>query len=357
MHGTLPNPRDGLEDDRACRRAIRNGSKSFHAASLLLPKDVRRSALALYAFCRVSDDLVDDQGDRRIVRGRATDELVDRLDRAYAGVPADHAADRAFARAVERHAIPYALPFALIEGFRWDEAGRRYGTIGELHAYGARVASSVGAMMTLAMGVRDPVALARACDLGLAMQLTNIARDVGEDARNGRVYLPLDWLHAVGLDPDALIASPRFDPRLGAVVERLLEEAKRLYDRAGTGIGALPAPCRTAIRAALSIYSDIGREITRAGFDSVTGRAFTSRNRKLALAAAASRSRFENAPIDPAPPMPQVRYLVEAVRDHATTAAPEPMERGLGRFMQLIDAMDGRRGVDLSARVRCVPGE
>ena len=351
MHGTLPMARAAADDDAACRLAIRHGSKSFHAASLLLPRAVRRSALALYAFCRVSDDLVDGQDGATAPRAGATDLLLERLERAYEGRPHDHHADRAFAAAVVRHAIPRELPEALIEGFRWDEAGRTYETVGDLHDYGARVAASVGAMMTLAMGVRDPVALARACDLGLAMQLTNIARDVGEDARNGRLYLPAAWMREAGLDPDAFLADPSHCDGLGSVVARVLAEARRLYARSATGIVALPPACRTAIAAALSIYRDIGREIERGGHDSVGRRAFTTRNRKIALAAAASGSRFGFRPIDPAPPMPQVRFLVEAVERTPVDLPPAP-ERRMARVLALLGSMDARTGVALAERRR-----
>ena len=350
MHGTLPNPRNGRADDRACRIAIRAGSKSFHAASLLLPRNVRRSALALYAFCRVSDDLVDGQGKRTVANGTATAELEHRLERAYAGIPVDNPADRAFARIVAQHAIPFELPYALIEGFRWDEAGRSYETVGDLHEYGARVAASVGAMMTLTMGVRDPLTLARACDLGLAMQLTNIARDVGEDARNGRLYLPAVWMRDAGLEPDRFLESPVYDQRLASVVERLLGEAGRLYERSASGIGALPPSCRTAIRAALSIYRDIGREIAVAQYDSIGRRARTTRNRKIALAVNASRSRFARPPIDPAPAMPQVRHLIDAVERTTLEPLAHCREKGISRFIQLVDAFEGRCGIDLSAR-------
>ncbi len=104
---------------------------------------------------------------------------------------------------------------ALLEGFAWDAAGRRYDTLDDLLDYAARVAGAVGAMMAVLMGVRDPALLARACDLGVAMQLTNIARDVGEDARAGRLYLPLAWLREAGIDPDAFLADPALQSRFG----------------------------------------------------------------------------------------------------------------------------------------------
>ena len=158
----------------ACQKAIRCGSKSFHAASLLLPQRVRLPARALYAFCRSTDDLVD----AGTSATRATETLKSRLDAIYRGAPQDHMCDRAFASVVTAHRIPRHLPDALIEGFAWDEDGRVYRTFDELCAYAARVASTVGLMMTLIMGVRDRDVLARTADLGIAMQLTNIARDV-----------------------------------------------------------------------------------------------------------------------------------------------------------------------------------
>src|SRR5262249_29646094 len=153
----------------------------------------------------------------------------------------------------------------------------------ELTGYAARVASSVGVMMTLVMGPRAAAVLSRACDLGAAMQLTNIARDVGEDARRGRLYLPTDWLAEARGDPDAFLPSPRFDERTGRVVARLLGSAGALYARADRGIASLPRDCRAAIRGALLIYADIGRVIAARGYDSVTSRAVVSTPRKLWL--------------------------------------------------------------------------
>jgi phytoene synthase len=217
----LVSPADLAE----CRQMIRDGSKTFYTASLLLPQRVCDASRALYGFCRVADDLVDRSADSRA----AVDTLLARLDRIYRGQPENEPADRAFADVALRFAIPREIPEALIEGFAWDASGRRYQTLDDLHAYAVRVAGTVGAMMSLVMQVRDPSAIARACDLGVAMQLTNIARDVGEDARMGRLYLPLDWMRAAGLDPDAFLANPQSSPALSAVVARLLAEADALY--------------------------------------------------------------------------------------------------------------------------------
>ena len=173
----------------ACRQAIRHGSYSFYSASRLLPAKVRDPALALYAFCRLADDAVDLHAEKI----DAVLRLRDRLDLFYRGPPRHDPADRAFAQVVQQFDMPRALPDALLEGFAWDAQDRRYDTFSGVVDYSARVAAAVGAMMAVLMDVRDRDALARACDLGVAMQLTNIARDIGEDAREGRIYLPLDF--------------------------------------------------------------------------------------------------------------------------------------------------------------------
>jgi phytoene synthase len=211
------------------------------------------------------------------------------------------------------------LPEALIEGLAWDSEARRYATLSDLRAYSARVAGTVGAMMTVLMGVRDPAVLARACDLGVAMQLTNIARDVGEDARAGRLFLPLDWLRAEGIDPDAFMRAPAFSPALGRVVMRLLFEAELLYDRAAWGIRGLPTGVRPAIRAARMLYREIGRELARHGHDSVTRRAVVPGWRKRVLLAEALLGFDCPEAGRGAPALPETQYLVDAVM-----AAPRP---------------------------------
>jgi 15-cis-phytoene synthase len=320
---------------------IRTGSRSFYAASRLLPADIRRLAYALYAFCRLSDDAVDLETDGLQRKRAAIAALRERLDLAYAGQPRPIAADIAFADMARRCALPKALPLALIEGLEFDAKGRRCANLSELFAYSARVAGSVGAMMTVLMGVRDPVILARACDLGVAMQLTNIARDVGEDARAGRLYLPLDWLAEQGVDAEDFLADPRFDDRIGALVARLLGEAEALYKRSVSGISGLPLACRPAMHAARIIYREIGRTLGGAGHDSINRRMVVSDARKwLLLGGALGRTIL---PRDPsfAAPLPETAFLVEAV---IAIAAPwrkprNPLERASFAF-------------DLMARIR-----
>ncbi|EBA14088.1 15-cis-phytoene synthase [Roseobacter sp. CCS2] len=296
-----------------CREAIRHGSLSFHAASKLLPPKVRDPALALYAFCRLADDEVD-EGDHQ---ASAVLRLQERLDAAYAGAPKNAPEDRAFAAIIEEFDMPRALPEALLEGLAWDAAEHRYDTLSGVRDYSARVASAVGAMMCVLMRVRDPDALARACDLGVAMQLTNIARDVGEDARMGRIYLPLDWLAEAGIDPINFVREPLPSQDVRRMVKRLLAEANRLYLRSEAGIDVLPLQTRTGIWAARLIYAGIGKQLRRQGYDSISMRARTTGRQKLGWLMQAS-GRTATSLIMPksaviyAKPLPEVAFLVDA---------------------------------------------
>lgn len=279
-------PHDPHADFAACRALLRAGSKSFALVSRLLPTEVRTSATALYAFCRVADDAIDDDP-------AASEETVaalrERIDRAYAGCPDDSPVDRALAATVARHGIPRSSLEAFLEGLVWDAQGRRYETIDDLRGYALRVAGTVGVMMSVVMGARDATVLSRACDLGVAMQLTNIARDVGEDARRGRIYVPLAWMRAAGVAPEGFLAAPEASAAVGGLVASLLAHADAAYRRADAGIALLPRRCRVAILAARLVYADIGRSIVRAGFDTVTRRAVVPAMRKLCLLVAAIR--------------------------------------------------------------------
>ncbi len=303
--------RDAAADIEACKRILAAGSKSFAAASLLLPRRMRGPAAAFYAFCRIADDLVDFSDDPT----SAVLELGARVDRIYAGTPDDDPVDRAFARVVAAHAIPRAVVDALIEGFEWDADEREYETLSDVLGYCARVASAVGVVMTLLTGPRDPRTLARACDLGAAMQLTNICRDVAEDAGRGRLYLPASWLRERGVDPVSFVAKHddyAGDPRVAEVIEALLSVADEYYLRADAGIVLLPRDSRAAIRAARLIYSDIGREIRALGCDPTRGRAHTSKARKLWLLTRALIRRTPTSTKDrrEAPVIPECAFLL-----------------------------------------------
>jgi 15-cis-phytoene synthase len=334
--------RPAQTDLAACHAAIRTGSHSFHAASRLLPGAVRDRAIVLYAFCRLADDAVDDSDHK----AAAVLSLHERLDLAYAGRPRNAPADRAFADLVARVEMPRTLPEALIEGLAWDADHRRYATFPELCDYAARVASAVGAMMCVLMEVRDAPRLARACDLGLAMQLTNIARDVGEDARAGRLYLPLDWLDDAGIDPAMLPRLTHATPAVAALVARLLARADHFYRRSEPGIAALPLTCRPGIMAARLVYAGIGGKLARLGHDSIAHRARTTGRQKLGwLAQATLRSLAASLLPGPATlhaaPDPSCAFLVRAA-----TARPAVNDRS----ETLIDILTTLRARDLDLR-------
>lgn len=300
---------DHRGDLAACRDLLRGGSRSFDAAARMLPARVHEPASALYAFCRVADDLIDEAH-------AGPDVLHARLDAIYAGcVPPGiaHAPDRALARVVREHGLPRALLDALLEGFAWDHAGRRYATLPDLLDYAARVAGTVGAMMAVLMGATGAEAVSRACDLGVAMQLSNIARDVGEDARAGRLYLPTDWLTEAGVDPGTWLRDPVHSPALAHCIDRLLTVAEATYQRAIPGIALLPRDCRPGIGAAALLYREIGRRVVRHGCDSVTRRAVVPATTKLALVARSTVRAAWPIVAPPRPALAATQHLVSAV--------------------------------------------
>lgn len=314
-------------DVAACRRLLRHNSRTFHAASLLLPQRVRAPASVLYGFCRLADDAVDEGTGGVDAVGR----LRQRLARVYAGQPLPLPADRALAGVVQAYAIPRALPEFLIEGLAWDAQGREYETLDELLAYAARVAGAVGAMMSLLMETREPEALARACDLGCAMQLSNIARDVGDDLRLGRLYLPKAWLREAGMsdaDIAAWRAAPQRDPRVEHTVLRLLVCADRLYARAAAGVARLPLACRPGINAARLMYAAIGHRVRQRGGDGLSQRARVGVARKAWLLAQASLRLWPDTAELHRPPLPAHRGLIDAV-----LAQPAPPAQGAMDFL------------------------
>lgn len=325
-------------DMEHCREAIRHGSLSFHAASKLLPAHVRDPALALYAFCRLADDEVDLKQDKvaSVLR------LRDRLDQVYAGRPKNAPTDRAFAAIVEEFEMPRALPDALLEGLAWDAAERRYDTLSGVKDYSARVASAVGAMMCVLMRVRDADALARACDLGVAMQLTNIARDVGEDALERRIYLPLDWLEEAGIEVEAFFADPEATKAVRGMVKRLVMEANRLYMRSEAGVGALPRGCRPGIYGARFIYAGIGSQLTRMGYDSISARARTSKWQKIgwlgqSMLLSGASMIMPKSSVLYARPLPEVQFLVDA------TAVGAPQSSRSDALISILSTLESRR--------------
>ncbi|WP_316013272.1 phytoene/squalene synthase family protein [Roseobacter sp. HKCCA0434] len=273
--------------------SIAKGSQSFALAARLFAPRMREDCVMLYAWCRHTDDVIDGQvaghgQDPRYREGQSArlDALREETDVALHTDTPVSAPFEALRRVARRHAIPAAHPHALLDGFAMDADRRSYPTLGALHDYCYHVAGVVGVMMARIMGARDPATLDRACDLGLAFQLTNICRDVIDDARAGRVYLPTDLLAAEGIgqvDPDDRGQSAG----LHRVVLRLLDDADRYYDSALHGIAELPARPALAIAAARRIYREIGERLRAEGPAAWDSRISTPTARKLALIASA----------------------------------------------------------------------
>ncbi len=278
--------------DRQSELALRRGSRSFNAAAMLLEPATRDSARLLYAWCRHVDDIIDGQDlgrpgapDVRSPKERLAELRAATLS-AWHGEPQIDPAFEALRRVTARHAIPVAEPLTLIEGFAMDVEGRRYATIEDTLHYCYHVAGVVGLMMARVLGVRDERLFDHACDLGLAFQLTNIARDVVEDYRNGRIYLPEDWLREEGLTP-ATMALPAHRAALHRVVARLIATAEPYYESAARGIDALPPRAAWAIGTAARVYRAIGDQVLAAGAAAWDERRVVPARRKSRLALSA----------------------------------------------------------------------
>ena len=274
---------------RTCREILEHNSKSFALASRLLPPRTRDRAAAVYAFCRRVDDAIDDAPAER--HEAALAQLHVELDRIYAREPLDEPALAAFQAVARSCDLPRRYPAELIEGMAMDVRQTRYETLDELLLYCHRVAGVVGLMMCHVFGISRDSALRNAAHLGIAMQLTNICRDVEEDWRLGRLYLPAAMIEAAGgthittpvtgpfpSDPQTLAA-------MRSVTAQLLAQADRYYASADQGIAALPFRAGLAVRAARILYHAIGLVVAARGHDPLQGRAVVPTRQKLALVA------------------------------------------------------------------------
>jgi len=269
------------------REAIRAGSKSFAAAARLFDARTRTSVYMLYRWCRHCDDVIDGQtlghgqkaGGAQAQRARL-DELIAKTRSAHAGEPTTDPVFSAFQRVVRENEIPERYPLEHLEGFRMDVEGRRYAVLADTLQYCHHVAGVVGVMMALVMGVHDRDALRRASDLGIAFQLTNIARDVVEDAGAGRIYLPAQWLREAGIAPEG-IAALENRAALARVVARLLDAAEPYYASAAVGITALRPRCAWAVATAKNVYREIGMRVLALGPRAWNERTVVPRSRKL----------------------------------------------------------------------------
>ena len=269
--------------------SIAQGSKSFAAAARLFTPETRRAAVMLYAWCRHADDLIDgqtsghnQQADFRTGQRARLTSLRQATQAALDGIYSQDPVFEALHQVVKRHDIPHRYPLELVRGLEMDAEERIYHSLDDTLDYCYHVAGVVGVMMSMIMGAREPHVLDRASDLGIAFQLTNIARDVIDDARAGRNHLPLDWLQQAGLDG----VDPEDEDSWAAlhgVALRLLDCAEPYYASAYKGIAVLPWRSAWAIAAARRVYRDIGEKLRKRGSSAWRNRVATSQARKLWL--------------------------------------------------------------------------
>jgi phytoene synthase len=264
------------------------GSKSFVLATRLFPAGRRDRIAAVYAWCRACDDRID--GAPPAAQAAALRTLRAELDAIYAGAPMTTPETQCFQAVVSECAIPARYPGGLLDGFEMDVAGTRYDTLDDLERYAYRVAGTVGLMLCHVMGVRDERALPHAAALGVAMQLTNVCRDVAEDWALGRVYVPASLLEPGAA---ALLRTPGgpfpADARaaLARAVRTLLEVADARYRFADEGLRYLDRRARIGVRTARLVYAAIGADLARRRYDVLAGRAVVPAATKLRLAASA----------------------------------------------------------------------
>jgi phytoene synthase len=272
--------------------SIKKGSKSFALASRVLPPALRDDASMLYAWCRYCDDVIDGQemghgqiADYKDGQGERLEMLRAKTRAALNGEPTDDPIFAGLARVVKTHAIDHRHPFDLLKGFEMDAEDRVYVTVEDILDYSYHVAGVVGVMMANVMGVRDDATLDRASDLGLAFQLTNIARDVIDDAKADRVFVPKDLLEAAGAPTDPALMLHRENwPALHRAACAQLDIAEQYYASARVGIKELDFRCAWAISAALKVYREIGETLRAAGPSAWEARVGASNGRKMALA-------------------------------------------------------------------------
>lgn len=271
-------------------RTIAHHSKSFSLASSLLPRGYREEVWVLYHWCRRADDMID--GSEPAMHGRLIDHLRRELDEIYGGAAMADPALSAFQSVTRTRGVPRYYADELLAGMEMDSRKFVYRTEDELLLYCYRVAGTVGLMMCHVLGVREAASLRQAADLGVAMQLTNICRDVREDWERGRIYLPMASVEGHGghgLEEHLGETLPaEYGPALSRTVRDVLDMADRYYRQADAGMTALPWQGALAVRTARLVYAAIAGALQAQAYDVFAPRAYVSGRGKALRAAAAA---------------------------------------------------------------------
>jgi len=258
-------------------------SKSFYISARMLPRERRWATYALYGFCRYADNLIDNP------RSRTTKELEEEVNsiskelrRAYRTGESEHPILKPFIIVALRYGIPIEYPLELLKGVLMDIKATRYQTFDDLYLFCYRVAGVVGLMMTYVLGYKSCNAFHYAEKLGIAMQLTNILRDIKEDKNMGRIYLPLEELARFGVSEDDIM-NERMTPNFRQLMQFQVERAHQYYEQADKGIPMLERKAQFAIYSASKIYQGILRKIEARDYNSFMGRVFVPQMKKFGI--------------------------------------------------------------------------
>lgn len=274
------------EDREFCREIHRRHGTTYYFATSRFPKPLRERVHALYAFVRVPDEWVDNpQGLSLDERRRLVEDWGRQLEEGVRGQRPKHPGMRAFVDLVNEVGMPLDEPRCFLEAMATDLWKDRYADYAELEAYMRGSAAAVGLMMLHAMEIPiDDARRQAAMSLGNAMQMTNFLRDVGEDLKRGRIYLPLADLVAFGV-PVATVEAGQVTPEFAALMQYEIDRTRRLYAASDPEIERLPEVIRRPVKLARVLYSRLLDRIEQRGYDVFSGRARTSRGEKLAVAA------------------------------------------------------------------------
>lgn len=272
-----------------CRDITRQFAKTFYLATRFLPREKQRSIFAIYALCRYLDNIVDDAADPEFGQNLSAEQLRSvmeewktHLSHAYNRFDTDNPILLAFTDMLRSHKISIDLPLGLIDGVCMDITKNRYADFSELYTYSYKVASVVGLMTSEVFGYEDPKALDYAVDLGIAMQLTNILRDIGEDLKRDRIYLPQDEMRHFGVTDESL-KSGVIDQNFISMMHFQIRRARHYYERAANGIPLLNRDSRLPVLLAHHNYNRILNRIEENQFDVFSQRAHLSMSEKLAI--------------------------------------------------------------------------
>lgn len=272
-----------------CRSITRKHAKTFYMATRFLPYQKQRGIFAIYALCRTLDDIVDENDERPYQQRRSKAEIIDELEHfrvqlvsAYRGAKQKNSVLIAFADVLNRYNISFEHPLTLLNGVKMDLAKNRYETFDELYEYSYKVASVVGLMTAEIFGYNDPKAMNHAVDLGIAMQLTNILRDVGEDLERNRIYIPKEDLDQFGVTEEEMFKK-NVSNKFIELMKYQIERARHYYKEAEKGIPMLNKDSRLPVLLARENYSRILDKIEENNYQVFNQRAYLNSTEKISI--------------------------------------------------------------------------